>query len=83
MVNAHLPQESTSVKRDKPKRALLLEILRSPKHPWRKLKTLMSVIGSDAETTKKLLLQVCARASEDDQPLWSLIEHNPLPNDTV
>lgn len=56
-------------------------MLRNPKYQWRKLETLMHVIGSDEETTKRLLLQVGARASEDGKPLWGLIERNPMPND--
>lgn len=54
-------------------------MLRSPKYQWRKLETLKHVIGADEETTKRLLLEVGARASEDGQPLWGLIERNPLP----
>ena len=45
-------------------------MLRSPNHQWRKFETLRHVIGSDEETTKKLLLEVGARASEDGQALW-------------
>lgn len=54
-------------------------MLRSQKYPWRKLETLMHVIGADEETAKRLLLEVGGRASEDGQPLWGLIERNPLP----
>lgn len=78
---SHYLQESAAAKRDKPRKYLLLEMLQSPKYQWRKLETLMHVIGSDEETTKRLLLEVGARASEDGQPLWGLIERNPLPKD--
>jgi|SRR5690554_1406817 len=74
-------QESSAKKLDKPRKDLLLIMLRNPKYQWRKLETLMHVIGSDEETTKRLLLQVGARASEDGKPLWGLIERNPMPND--
>lgn len=67
--------------RDKPRKDLLLEMLRSPKYTWRKLETLMHVIGTDEETTKRLLLEVGARASENGEPKWGLIERNPLPEE--
>jgi len=76
---SHYLQESAVTKRDKPRRDILLEMLRAPQHRWRKLETLMHVIGADEETTKNLLLQVGARASEDGKPLWGLLERNPLP----
>ncbi len=78
---SHHLQERAAAKRDKPRKDLLLKMLRSPQHRWRNLETLMHVIGSDEEITKKLLLEVGARASEDGQLLWGLIERNPLPND--
>lgn len=78
---SHHLQESAAAKRDKPRKDLLLEMLQTPKYQWRKLETLMHVIGSDEETTKRLLLEVDARASEDGQPLWGLIKRNPLPED--
>lgn len=78
---SHHLQESAAAKRDKPRKDLLLKMLQSPQYSWRSLETLMHVIGSDEEITKRLLLEVGARASEDGQPLWSLIERNPLPMD--
>ena len=36
--------------------------------------------GADEQTTKRLLIEVGARASEDGQPLWGLVERNPLPS---
>jgi len=78
---SHRLTERTATEREKPRKNLLLEMLQSPKYPWRKLETLMHVIGSDEETTKRLLLEVGARASEDGQPLWGLIQRNPLPQD--
>jgi hypothetical protein len=56
-------------------------MLKHPKYPWRQHDTLMHVIGADDETTKRLLLEVGARGSEDGQPLWGLKERNPLPSD--
>lgn len=78
---SHHLHEKAAAKRDKPRKDLLLEMLQSPKYQWRRLETLTHVIGSDEETTKRLLLEVGARASEDGQPLWGLIERNPLPKD--
>ena len=48
---SHNLQEMAAAKRDKPKKDLLLAMLRSPKYQWRKLETLMHVIGSDEDTT--------------------------------
>lgn len=78
---SHFLQERAAAKKDKPRKDLLLEMLCSPKYQWRKLETLMHVIGADEETTKRLLLEIGARASEYGQPLWGLIKRNPLPND--
>jgi hypothetical protein len=78
---SHFLQERAAAKKDKPRKDLLLKMLRSPKNHWRKLETLTHVIGTDEETTKRLLLEVGARASEDGQALWGLIERNPLPED--
>jgi hypothetical protein len=78
---SHCLQEKAAAKRDKPRKDLLLEMLRAPQYQRRKLETLRHVIGADEEITKRLLLELGARASEDGQPLWGLIERNPLPKD--
>ena len=51
-------------RRNEPRRKLLRQMLDNPKWEWRELDTLQHVIGCDAETTKQLLLEVDARASE-------------------
>lgn len=56
----------------------MLEDERFPDH-WRKLQTLMNVVGADAETTKQLLIELEARGSEDGQDLWGLIKYHPFP----
>lgn len=76
---SHHLQQCTAKKRDQPRKELLIKMLKSPEHKWRKLNTLMHVVGADEETTKRLLLELGARASEDGKPLWGLIERNPLP----
>ena len=76
---SHYLKEKASANRDKPRKNLLLQMLSSKKYQWRKLETLMHVIGADEKTTKRLLLEIGARASEDGQPLWGLIKRNPLP----
>lgn len=40
----------------------------------------IGVIGADEETTKRLLLEIGARSSEDGRPLWALIRRQPLPS---
>ncbi|MBZ0113223.1 MAG: hypothetical protein K8J08_12220 [Thermoanaerobaculia bacterium] len=76
---SHLLDQKTIEKHEKPRKNLLTGMLRAPEYRWRRLETLMHVIGADEETTKRLLLEIGARASEDGQPLWGLVERNPLP----
>lgn len=72
-------EERSQEKKAEPRKRILKQMLKNPRHSWRKLETLMHVIGADEETTKRLLLEIGARASEDGQALWGLIERNPLP----
>jgi hypothetical protein len=78
-VLVHCLKERTEAKRDAPRKRLLVEMLQHSEHRWRNLGTLMHVIGADSDTTKRLLLEVGARASEDGKPLWGLTSPNPLP----
>ncbi|HYA40606.1 MAG TPA: hypothetical protein VEF34_04855, partial [Syntrophobacteraceae bacterium] len=72
--------EDRSKKRaDIPRKRLLMTMLKSKSHEWRQLSTLMNVIGADEETTKRLLIEKGARASENGQAIWALIESKPLP----
>ena len=63
-----------------PHKKLLKEMLEDKRFSdkWRKLDTLMHVIGADEETTKRLLLEIDARASEDGQALWGLKKYHPF-----
>jgi hypothetical protein len=45
---------------------------------WWELHTLMHVIGADEETTKRLLIEIGARGSEDGKDFWGLIKHHPF-----
>jgi len=76
----HILKEKSEAKKYENHKKLLMEMLEDDRFPdkWRTLDTLMHVIGSDAETTKRLLLEVEARASEDGQNLWGLIKHHPF-----
>ena len=75
----HYLKERTEKKREKPRRELLKIMLEDDRFEWRNLSTLQHVIGADEETTKRLLLEIEARASEDGKPLWALISKKPLP----
>ena len=77
----HWLKERTELKKEKPARELLTNMLNHNEHTWRKLETLMHVIGADEEKTKRLLLEVGARASEDGQDLWALLSRAPLNQD--
>ena len=76
----HYLQAKSDSKRDQPRKDLLLKMLNHKEHTWRSLDKLMHVIGTDETTTKRLLLEIGARASEDGQQLWGLTERNPLPD---
>jgi len=71
-------KERSESKKEKPARDLLTEMLSHKEFTWRKLETLMHVIGANEEKTKRLLLEVDARASEDGQSLWALKSRAPL-----
>jgi hypothetical protein len=49
---------------------------------WRKLSTLSRVIGADADTTKRLLIEIEARGSEiprdDGEEVWGFVSKHPL-----
>lgn len=68
----HWLKERSESKKEKPARDLLTEMLSHSDCTWRKIETLMHVIGADEEKTKRLLLEVGARASEDGQEKWAL-----------
>jgi len=81
---AYCLKQRAETKRNEPRRRLLRQMLednRFTEH-WRKLDTLMHVIGADEATTKRLLLEIGARGSEDGQDLWGLIKYHPFPHKT-
>jgi len=60
------------------RKRLLRGMLADERFAWRRLHVLCHVIGADEETTKGLLLEIGARASEDGEELWSLVDRHPL-----
>jgi hypothetical protein len=60
------------------RKKLLRMMLEDQRFTWRKFSVLCHVIGGDETTTKALLLEIGARASEDGQNLWSLVERHPF-----
>lgn len=84
-ITLHFLKERAESSKYAPHKNLLKEMLEDERFPdkWRKLDTLMHVIGADEETTKRLLLEIDARASEDGQALWGLKKYHPFKgNDT-
>ncbi|WP_163379574.1 hypothetical protein [Cyclobacterium sp. SYSU L10401] len=75
----HYLKQKTETKKDQPRKDLLLNLLNDKAHEWRELNTLQHVIGADEATTKRLLIEIGARASEDGKPIWALISRKPLP----
>jgi hypothetical protein len=65
---------------DKQRKTILNQMLQDERfeNKWRKLSTLSRVIGADEETTKRLLIEIQARASEKEDGLWGLIEYHPF-----
>jgi hypothetical protein len=73
-------KERTKAKKEEPRRKLLIELLEDPKHTqhWCLLDMLMAVIGADEETTKRLLIEIGARGSQDINRNWGLIKYHPI-----
>ena len=70
--------EWRAYRRNEGRRKLLRQMLDDPAHDWRKLDTLRHVIGCDADTTKELLLEIGARASEKGTDVWGYVSRHPL-----
>lgn len=75
----HCLKQRAERAKDNPRRKLLKAMLKDSRFEWRRLDTLAHVIGADYETTKRLLLEIEARASENGEDLWALISDKPLP----
>jgi hypothetical protein len=73
-------EERSKRKLDHPRRELIRKLLTDDRFTWRRLDTIMHVVGADAETTKRPLIEIGARGSEDGQQLGGLIERNPFPS---
>jgi len=78
-IASHWWQEHINSAREEPRRQMLQVMLNHSEYQWRSLETLMHVIGADEALTKRLLLEIGARASEDGKQLWGLVSRNPLP----
>ena len=63
---------------DNERMKLLKEMLEDQTWTWRTLSVLKHVIGADDETTKRLLLEIGARGSEDGEDQWGLRSRNPF-----
>jgi hypothetical protein len=63
------------------RKSLLKSMLTDDKYEWRSLVVLSHVVGADEEKTKRLLLELSARASEDGTSKWALISRVGLPNE--
>ena len=67
---------------DKARTKLLRRMLEA--RDWRKLSTLSRVIGADADTARRLLIELGARGSEkpleDNEEVWGPISKHPLEN---
>jgi hypothetical protein len=63
---------------DEARRELLRALLTDERWTWRKLERCRRVIGADDETTKRLLIEIGARGSQNDDVNWGLVSRNPF-----
>ncbi|MFG0329193.1 MAG: hypothetical protein ACF8PN_04770 [Phycisphaerales bacterium] len=73
-----LMQLRSAERADRGRKRILASMLNHPDYPWRSLDRLRTVIGADELTTKRLLLEIGARAAENDANLWGLLARNPF-----
>lgn len=79
VVLSHWLSNRWSDRQEDARRRLLTDMLSKSPLAWRKLSTLSHVIGADEELTKRLLIQIGARADENGKPMWALISRVDLP----
>jgi hypothetical protein len=76
----HILKNRAQTKLDDKRKKLLKTMLDA--RDWHKLSTLSRVIGADADTTRRLLIDLEARGSElphvDGEESWGLISKHPL-----
>ena len=66
-------------KLDDGRKKVLRQMLEDQRFQWREIATLAHVTGADFDTTKRLLLEIDARASENGNDVWGLISRHPFP----
>lgn len=66
---------------DAPRKEMLKIMLQDSRFDWRHLSTLSRVIGADEETTKRLLIEIGARGSQNKSEEWGLISKHPIARD--
>ncbi len=76
----HYLQDRPRHRLDAARKELLKTMLEDERflNKWRQFTTLSHVLGADDETTKRLLIEVGARASEKEDGLWGLIKYHPF-----
>jgi hypothetical protein len=64
---------------DEQRKKILQRMLEHPTMVWRKLETLANAVSADQEETKRLLLEIEARASANGSGKWALIARIGMP----
>ena len=77
-LSEHLKRQSPYPRYDRAVKALLKTMLENGPQ-WRRLETLANVAGLSSKDAKEYLIEIGARASENDAGLWGLVSRNPLP----
>jgi hypothetical protein len=70
-----VPKEDVA---EKAAKDLLTSMLQNPQWNWRSMKSLANVIGTDEATTRRYLLKIGARGSENNGEFWGLVSRNPI-----
>jgi hypothetical protein len=63
---------------DNARKLLLGQMLDDQKWDWRSLKTMSRVIGSSEHETSRLLIELAARGSTNDDGMWGYLKDHPL-----
>ena len=78
-IHYHL-QNNSKKKLDNERKKYLRLMLEKEEYKWRKISTLSAVIGTSDDETKRLLIEIGARGSENGNGSWGLISRNAFPD---
>ncbi len=77
----HYLQSHRADQRSEKRKKILCKMLNDKDHKWRSIQQLSAAIGADHQTTMDLLIELDARKSITNKPMWALISHAPWPKE--